>query len=311
MNDKRCSIVLASLFALLTVSCGATSNFAPNLNRSEAALAAKSAITGTKRAFLVGINQYQLPDNDLDGCVNDTSDVKSQLLSKEGFNPSNVLTITDQQATRIGIIDGLKKLVAAGQPGDFLCFYYSGHGAQIQDASSDELDALDEILCPTDLKIKGRTFANGVVDDEIETILGDLKPGVGFMMVSDSCHSGTIDRNHKGKAREIILPKNARNLTPMIYDKSRQNTFLSRAAAGKYVLISGCQDEETSAEDLINNRYCGAATYYLLDAYKKGGGAMTYGDWHKNMVAGLIANQYDQRPNLVGPADLKIFAIPE
>ncbi|HBN08660.1 MAG TPA: hypothetical protein DD435_08430 [Cyanobacteria bacterium UBA8530] len=317
MNPKRTSLVLASLASIILAGCGAPVQTTVNADRglSTAFNLKGSPTTGTKRAFLVGINQYQLPGNNLQGCVNDLEDVKSQMLNKEGFSAANINAITDKKATRTNILEGLKKLVNDGKPGDFLYFHYSGHGAQIADTNGDESDGQDEILCPTDLKVANNILTNAVVDDEIQTILGALKPGVGFMMVSDSCHSGTIDRGigffRKGNIRTIRLSKSLRNATPLIYNASLQASYRAKAAAGKYVVISGCQDEQTSADANINNRYNGAATFYLLEAYKKGGANQTWSQLHQKMLAGLIENSYEQRPALTGPGNTKIFTIPE
>jgi hypothetical protein len=316
MNPKRTSLILASLTSIILAGCGAPIQTTVNAGRGlSTAFNLKGAITGTKRAFLVGINKYQLPGNNLQGCVNDIEDVKAQVLNKEGFSAANISSLTDKKATRNAILEGLKKLVADGKPGDFLYFHYSGHGAQIPDTNGDETDGQDEILCPTDLAVSNNTLTNAVVDDEIQTILGNLKPGVGFLMVADSCHSGTIDRSigfsRKGNIRTMQLPRGLRNGTPMLYNRTLQNAFKANVSAGKYVIISGCQDDQTSADANINNRYNGAATYYFLDAYKKGGANQTWSDLHKQMVAGLTANNYEQRPVLIGPGNVKVFTIPE
>lgn len=305
MNFKTASLFLASLLA---IGCGTQNITSTNASRSFNGL---SRTTGVKRALLVGINKYQMPGNNLSGCVNDIVDVQNTILKDQGFETANIATITDKAATRTAILDGLKKLVAAGQPGDMLYFHYSGHGAQVPDTNGDEKDGQDEILCPTDLSFAGSTIKNAIVDDEIQSILGQLKPGVGFFMISDSCHSGSIDRAVNGmKSRTMVLPKNAVNGTPMIYNAQAQKTYQSRVNEGKYVIISGCEDDQTSADAYINNRYNGACTYYYIDAYKKGGKTMTYGAMHKAMLNGLTTNNYEQRPVLTGNAQATVFSIP-
>eukprot|EP00878_Enallax_costatus_P046705 GHUV01056968.1.p1 GENE.GHUV01056968.1~~GHUV01056968.1.p1 ORF type:complete len:155 (-),score=29.75 GHUV01056968.1:155-619(-) len=77
----------------------------------------------------------------------------------------------------------LSELVSASQPGDILFFHYSGHGTQVPD-NSEETDAKDEALCPTDM--------NCITDDDLRSILINLADGVKFTMVADCCHSGTL-----------------------------------------------------------------------------------------------------------------------
>jgi len=275
----------------------------------EASVWAKA--TGTKHAFLVGINQYQLPGNNLRGCVNDIQDAQSKMLVPQGFKDIKVLT--DKQATRANILAGLSSMVKSAQPGDFLYFHYSGHGAQVDDTNGDEPDGQDEILCPTDLKVVNGTFQNAVVDDEIQTILGQLKPGVGFLMVSDSCHSGSIDQLSQSfsatQPRAFNMPAHLANATPLQANKTLMSAYQNRVRGGQYVVITGCQDDQTSADAYINGRYNGALTYYLLDTFTKGGASQTYGQWHKSILAGLSQGGYDQRPVLVGNASAKIFSI--
>ena len=299
------TVVLAgSVLAGCGVSAGNTT-----LGRDASPFSGMASATGTKRAFLVGINKYMQPGSDLRGCVNDIVDVKAQMLTTEGFNASDIVMLTDKQATRQAMLQGLQALVASGQPGDFLYFHYSGHGAQIRDTNGDEPDGMDEILCPTDLSYGNGGFRNAIVDDEIQTILGGLKPGVGFLFVSDSCNSGTIDRNPNVRNRGIDLNPNWVNQTPMQVNTARMKTYQARLNAGKYHVLTGCQDDQTSADAYIGGRYNGAMTYYMLDTYKKGGNSQSYGDWHKNMVSAIARNGYDQRPNLTGPTGAKIFSI--
>jgi hypothetical protein len=58
--------------------------------------------------------------------------------------------VQDQQATRDGILDALRKLVSESQPGDVVVIHYSGHGDRLTDDNADELDGLDELLVPVD-----------------------------------------------------------------------------------------------------------------------------------------------------------------
>lgn len=303
---KSIAWVVTSVLALTVLAgCGRPVT-SIGLDR-EAAMAAKA--TGTKRALLVGINQYQLPGNNLRGCVNDIKDVQAKVLAPQGFRDVKVLT--DGQATRANILSGLSSLVKSAQPGDFLYFHYSGHGAQVDDRNGDEPDGQDEILCPTDLRVSGGTFQNAVVDDEIQTILGQLKPGVGFLMVSDSCHSGSIDQLPQSfsatSPRAFHMPAHLVNATPVYANSALMNTYRNRVRGGQYTVISGCEDDQTSADAYINGRYNGALTYYLVDTYLKGGANQTYSQWHRSILSGLSKGGYDQRPVLVGNGSTKIF----
>lgn len=306
MKKNLVALMLSSVAAASAlVGCGVPG--ASMVNGENGSLKGMSAVTGTKRAFLVGINDYQMSGADLRGCVNDIKNVQANMLPAAGFKASDMTVVLDQQATRANILAGLKAAVAATKKGDFLYFHYSGHGAQVRDVNGDEPDQMDEILCPTDLASGAGGFKNAILDDEIQSILGQLPAGASMLFVSDSCNSGTVDRNKR--VRGLNLVNNAQNLDAVSVSTKAMKTFATRSASGAYTLISGCQDDQTSADAYITGTYNGALTYYLVDAFKKGGSAMTYADWHKATVAGIKANRYEQTPNLQGAANAQIFTI--
>jgi hypothetical protein len=62
--------------------------------------------TPRKLALLVGINTYK--DSPLQGCVTDVNLQQQLLIHRFGFNPKDILTLTDAQATRQGILNALR-----------------------------------------------------------------------------------------------------------------------------------------------------------------------------------------------------------
>ena len=52
-----------------------------------------------KRAVLIGINKYQVPGADLQGCVNDVKNLSGALTTYYGF-AKKITTLTDAQATK-------------------------------------------------------------------------------------------------------------------------------------------------------------------------------------------------------------------
>ena len=54
--------------------------------------------TGRKLALLVGINDY--PEKPLKGCVTDVELQRKLLIYKYGFQPEDILSLTDKEATR-------------------------------------------------------------------------------------------------------------------------------------------------------------------------------------------------------------------
>lgn len=83
-----------------------------------------------KFALLVGINQY--PGKPLSGCVTDVALQRELLVTRFGFEPANIVTLTDSQATRQNIettfIHHLRDQV---QPDDLVVFHFSGYGSEV------------------------------------------------------------------------------------------------------------------------------------------------------------------------------------
>ncbi len=115
-----------------------------------------------KHALLVGINDYK-GVNDLQGCVNDVTNVRSILKTFFGFENSEIRVLTDSRATKKNILARLNSMVKNAATGDCLIFHFSGHGSQIRDREGDELaDHMDELICPYDMD-----WDNGYITDDI------------------------------------------------------------------------------------------------------------------------------------------------
>jgi hypothetical protein len=75
------------------------------------------------------------------------------------------------------------------------------------------------------------------------------------------------------------------------------------------LLISGCQDTQTSADAWFGDRPNGAFTYYALKALAKLPENATYRQWHAAIREFLPSAAYTQRPNLFGTTSQKKWAV--
>jgi uncharacterized caspase-like protein len=248
--------------------------------------------TGERFALCVGINAYEGPVSGLAGCVNAAQDWADALRAR-GFNAT---TLLDEQATRRGILDGLAGLMERAGYGDTVLFTFSGHGTWMLDEDGDEADGRDEALCPHDV------MGGVIVDDDLHALFSDRRRGVRVVMVSDSCHSGTVMRF--ADLAQSDTRDRVRFLEPGV--------FLGRAAARRAqaveaapvrgvirpfggVLLSGCADPEFSFDAWFGGRANGAFSYVALRALaqlKPGG---RYRDWHGLIRAQLPSRQYPPR----------------
>lgn len=266
----------------------------------------------SKHALCVGINDYPGSDSDLQGCVNDANDW-GQALSERGFG---VTTMLNGDATKQNIVHELKVLLAQAKSNDTVAFTYSGHGTWIPDADGDEADGRDEALCPWDCITTGEVLS----DDELYNLfVGFRKRGVRLVFISDSCHSGSVNRfmpplnfvtmgwYHKAKflAPELILRGDEARATA----KAVQNIKATSKSRYSSLLISGCKDTEYSYDAVFDGRANGAFTYAALQALKKNDAlwpqGYTYSAWYQSIRLLLPSQDYPQTPLLSGSSDWK------
>jgi hypothetical protein len=231
-------------------------------------------IDKAKKALLVGIN-YTGTSSELYGCINDVNCIKERISSK-GFTSINTITdLTTKKPTRGNILSEFKSLLINSQAGDLLFFLYSGHGSYDLDRNGDEADGYDELIVSSDSK--------GISDDELKTIIQqNLKQDVTLFAMFDSCFSGSV------------LDLRYQYMDSLNYDKYTENNKQA-VTVGNVFMISGCTDEQTSADAVFNNKPNGAMTWSLLESLKQ----KPNDSWRelvKNMRDILKTSEFDQIP---------------
>ena len=231
----------------------------------------------TKSALLIGCN-YTGTQNQLNGCLNDVANIKTRIETQYGFN--NIVTMTDDtvtKPTRNNIIDGISNLLKNSSEGDVLFLSFSGHGTNVTDTNGDEKDGKDELIVPLDF--------NCISDDELKSLIqSNLKKNVTMFALFDCCHSGTM-----------------LDLKYQYFDDNQSNTIIENSNAyetsGDLIMISGCMDEQTSADAYINSSYQGAMTWSFLNVTDKKQDIL-FKDLIVNMRNVLKTSQYTQIPML-------------
>ena len=239
-------------------------------------------ITKNKKALLIGIN-YIGTTSELNGCINDTNSISDILTSKYNFTAESISKITDettQKPTRDTILSSFKSFIESGEEGDLLFFSYSGHGSSTIDRNNDENDGKDEMIITSDLK--------GILDDELKTIIQTyLKKNVTLFALFDCCFSGTV-----------------LDLKYQYLDSLENNHFTQNISQtetfGNVIMISGCNDNQTSADAYLNAKYQGAMTWAFLSSLNNEQSS-TSPSW-KNLLIDmrdkLKASEFTQLPQL-------------
>ena len=197
-----------------------------------------------KYAMLVGINYVETP-YELNGCINDVESIESKLLQSGFLNFIKLTDNTSLKPTKKTILNKFTALLRTGNPGDLLCFFYSGHGSYIIDKSGDEADGRDEAIVSLDMNI--------ITDDELKYIIQtELKEGVTLLAIFDSCYSGSIFDLKYMYNDSLNFDKYTE------YDKEFETK-------GSVICLSSSNDNQTSSEALVNSKQRGAFCACLTD----------------------------------------------
>jgi metacaspase-1 len=269
-----------------------------------------------KYALCIGINDYPGTANDLSGCVNDATDW-AKVFAAKGYQVKKLL---NRAATGAAMRRSIADLVGKAVDGDRIVIQYSGHGSYVPDQDGDEPDGTDECLCPYDIMSKGP-----LTDDELFELYNAKRSGVRIVVISDSCHSGTV-----AKFAAIVTPPSVRGrkrqrrlvrfLPPAVFLAKREaaklgmlRSFRASNPPGRYaaLLMAGCQDVEYSYDAYFNDRPNGAFTYVALRTLAALSSRATYSQWFKEIRKQLPSQQYPQRPNLFGSSSMKRWKVLE
>ncbi|KAL6452960.1 MCA1 Metacaspase-1 [Candida maltosa Xu316] len=294
-----------------------------------------SSCTGKKKALLVGINYFGTK-NELRGPINDVNNVENYLLRNAGFQSDNIVKLTDDQKvaraipTRQNILDAIQWLVKDARPNDSLFFHYSGHGGQTQDqpdeyGNLDEDDGYDEVIYPLDFETNGF-----IVDDLLHSMMvKPLPQGCRLTALFDSCHSGSVldlpyMYSTKGVLKEPNVYKEAGsgllegamayatgNKSAMFSslggvvksfmnqgraEKANEYTKQTNTSPADVISMSGCKDDQTSADAKEGGVATGAMSYAFLTVMNQNPN-QSYLSLLQNMRE-ILQAKYSQKPQL-------------
>ena len=232
--------------------------------------------TPRKLALLVGVNQY--PDSDrylnLNGPVTDIALQKELLIHRFGFNPNDILTLTDetkQKPTRTNILEAFEThLIGQAKPGDVVVFHFSGHGSRVLDPKPINNKDFNSTCVPSDASndaeivpdIMGRTLF----------LLMSALPTENVTVVLDCCYSGGGTRGnvrvrsarggYKFKPNQTELEYQQQWLNKLSFDQEKFYKLRSIGVA-KGVVIASAQRNQESADMKFEGFDAGAFSYLL------------------------------------------------
>ncbi len=283
----------------------------------------------TKRALIIAIGNYPDPEKNGWRQINSLHDVDliRNALLKQGFPAANIAVITDEQATKAGIIRALDSLIQVSKPGDAVVIHVSSHGEQIEDDNvNEEVDGLDECIVPygavysPDRSVFNKLSEGYLRDDtfgEKITLLRNKLGKNGDVLVDlDACHSGSGTRGAVTPALGNNSPMVSNNFdqkkiglkdTAGVFMESN-NTKLSKDAA-TYVVISGAQAQELNYECFDDsNNLVGSLSYAFSKAITSLDGTISYRALFSRIEDVMREKAPKQRPVLEGDGiDRELF----
>jgi hypothetical protein len=259
---------------------------------------------------VVDPNHYAGWDGKLNACHNDA--VAMEAVAKSlGYQTKCMLS---EGAKRDNVIEAIGAAAKELKPGDIFLLTYSGHGGQVPDVNRDEQDDdLDETWCLYDAQL---------IDDESYTLWSKFDEDVRVVVISDSCHSGSVIRNATlGAAGPLAKSPDGAPARAMPFDVAasvymQNRDFyrklgtslaqveahvltkqLSSAIAATVRLVSGCQDNQLSYDGIENGQF----TSRLLRVW--GGGTFTgnYDQLHRRILELMPPNQTPRHSQIGRP----------
>ena len=266
---------------------------------------------GTKRALVVCVGAYPSESGWNTLASQNDKALVLDLLDRCDFPSSNVVCLTETEATYAAIVKALEELATVSRPGDQIYIHFSCHGQQITDQNGDEAlrdpkDRYDEALIPYDAAVaynwNGYRGEHHLIDDTLNDYLARIRKAIGsqgtILLVADACHSGDISRENVDPS----LPP-FRGALDAFDQPYRGSTSKPVIQPSSWISLSACKSFQTNFEVEIDGRRFGRLTYAISRCLKPG---MSAGE----LVSALDAC-YRQLPMPLGKSQSPLFEMPD
>ena len=184
------------------------------------------------------------------------------------------------------------------------------------------LDYYDSALVPWDAESadSGKNWGGLILDDELYALFAPItKKGATVVLISDSCHSGTVGKEELKKVRIKYMP------LQKIMSASDGSIFKFEAPANQvkagpvapnpyYIIIAAAKDNESALDDSESNTPGGLFTETLIHTIRSTKTPLTYRRLI-SLVQPQVANKSskhsnEQHPQIdprFGNADTRLF----
>ncbi|MVM39365.1 hypothetical protein GO730_20300 [Spirosoma sp. HMF3257] len=271
----------------------------------------------TLYALLVGINDY--PTKPLQGCLTDQQSLETFL---QWYQPDptrlHLKTLTNEEATRDGVIEGFSHFKSAG-PNDVCLFYFAGHGSftTAPVGFNSPTNRFHQSLVCWDSR---RTGGRDLMDKELGYLIWKYSSGLHkvaprFVVITDSCHSGSVTRelaetlsgSLQERTLEPMMPVEATEYYGFNEEVNGQHGYVVsqeggheriQVQTGPHIHLAATRDNQTAKENQVDGQVRGLFTYSLLKALQESKGLIGYSELIRRTELQLKTFVTDQNPLL-------------
>jgi hypothetical protein len=213
-----------------------------------------------KLALLVGINQYPNSPK-LSGCLTDVELQKELLIHRFGFASSDILTLTNEEASRESIeaafVDHLSQQAKAD---DVVIFHFSGYGSRVKLGNSPE--TVQNALVPVDKNAYQGIVVNYLLEETLLQLLRSLSTDRATAVLDTSYypHNGSQPLGLKLRSlSELSAGKLTVEELEFLKNQQSQNSAINQAM----LLTASSEPDQQAGEMLFAGFSAGLFTYAL------------------------------------------------
>ncbi|MEH2207229.1 MAG: caspase family protein [Nostoc sp.] len=212
-----------------------------------------------KLALLIGINQYP-KFSALSGCLTDVELQRELLIHRFGFQGSDILTLTEEQASREFIEAAfLDRLGKQAKPSDVVVFHFSGYGSRVKLETSP--DTMQNALVPANASSTSQDekTVNYILEETLLLLLRSLPTNRVTAVLDTSYYAPTPVLGLKSRA----LPESLEAKLAAEELDFLQQLKTQKLPSTPIVLAATSNPKQPAREELFSGFSAGLFTYAL------------------------------------------------